>query len=206
MITLYHLDHSRSERVIWLMEELGLQYRLENLNRLESGMAPAALKDVHPVGAAPVIRDGNTVLAESGAILEYIAHRHGGSRFSPPPSSPIYARYLYWMHAVEGSVAPQITSMLLLTMAGAGGDDNPVGAMIKSRCTAMLAFVNSELAATRHAAGEEFTLADILLVYPFTTMRCFSQLDLTPYPHIQTYLQNIEARPAYRKAMAIAGN
>src|SRR5262245_60825764 len=129
MITLYHLDHSRSERVIWLMEELGLEYQLEKLDRLETGLAPPELKKINPLGAAPVIRDRDTVLAESGAILEYIIHRYGSGRLSVPPSAPGYARYLYWMHAVEGTVGPQITSHLLLTMAGAGSDDNGVGAM-----------------------------------------------------------------------------
>ncbi|MET0988585.1 MAG: glutathione S-transferase family protein [Steroidobacteraceae bacterium] len=206
MITLYHLDHSRSERVIWLMEELGLEYQLENLNRLESGLAPPELKMINPLGSAPVIRDGDTVLAESGAILEYIIHRYGGGRLSVPPSAPGYARYLYWMHAVEGTVGPQITSQLLLNMAGAGRDDNPVGAMMKARCKTVIEFVDAELAATPYIAGSEFTAADILLVYPFTTMRRFTQLDLAPYRHIQTYLQRIQSRPAYRKAMAIAGN
>ena len=204
MITLYHLDTSRSERVIWLMEELGLEYKLENLKRLASGLAPAELKSVHPLGHAPVIRDGDVVLAESGAILEYIIHRHGGGRLSVPPSAPGYARYLYWMHSIEGTLGSHITAQVLLDMAGAG--EGPVGAMIKSRVKELLEFVDGELAATTYVAGDEFTAADILLAYPFTTMRKFTQLDLTPYPGIQSYIQRIQARSAYQKAMTIAGN
>lgn len=204
MITIYHLDTSRSERIIWLMEELGLEYKLENMKRLESGMAPPALKAIHPLGHAPIIRDGDTVLAESAAIIEYIIHRHGGGRLSVQPAAPEYARYLYWLHSIEGTLGSHITAQLLLTMAGAG--ENPVGAMINARGKELLAFVDSELATTDYAAGKEFTAADILLAYPFTTMRKFTQLDLSPYPHIQSYLQRIQTRPAYRKAMAIAGN
>ena len=142
MITIFHLDTSRSERVIWLMEELGLDYKLENLKRLESGMAPPALKEVHPLGHAPVIRDGDTILAESGAILEYIIHRHGGGRLGVHPSAPEYARYLYWMYSIEGTLGSHITAQLLLDMAGAGA--HPLATMIKGRGNELLSFVDNE--------------------------------------------------------------
>ena len=145
MITIYHLDTSRSERIIWLMEELGLDYKLENLKREPSGMAPEALKKIHPLGHAPVIRDGDTVLAESGAIVEYIVHRHGGGRLSVHPSAPEYARYLYWLHCAEGTLSPHVTAGLLVNMVGAAAKDSPVAAMLKSRGDELLSFVDASL-------------------------------------------------------------
>ncbi|HXD91549.1 MAG TPA: glutathione S-transferase, partial [Candidatus Binataceae bacterium] len=103
MITIYHLNMSRSERIIWLMEELGLAYKLEKFQRGPDMLAPAALKQVSPLGKAPAIRDGDLTLIESGAIVEYIVNRHGGGRLGVSVSSPDYARYLQWMHFAEGS-------------------------------------------------------------------------------------------------------
>ena len=110
MITIYHLETSRSERIVWLMEELGLEYQLEVFPREATGAAPAPLKAIHALGRAPVIRDGDTVLAESGAIIEYIVHRHGGGRLVPATTDPAYPRYLYWLHFSEGS----LMSLLLI--------------------------------------------------------------------------------------------
>ena len=108
MITIYHLDTSRSERIVWLMEELGLDYEVEVFERGPDIFAPEELKRVHPLGRAPVIRDGDTVLAESGAIVEYVVARHGGGRLAVAPSEPGFARYLYWLHYAEGSLMLQL--------------------------------------------------------------------------------------------------
>src|SRR5438034_11719808 len=104
MITIYHLSRSRSERIVWLAEELGLEYRLERFEREPNGAAPGAMKTIHSLGRAPVVRDGETVLAESGAIVDYIVHRHGGGRLAVRPDAPNFARYLYWLHFAEGSL------------------------------------------------------------------------------------------------------
>src|SRR5947199_7812357 len=98
MITVYHLTSSRSERIVWLMEELGLDYQLERFQREQNGAAPEAMKAIHALGRAPVIRDGDTLLAESGAIVEYIVHRYGNGRLAVPPNAATYPRYLYWLH------------------------------------------------------------------------------------------------------------
>ena len=204
MITLYHLDTSRSERIVWLMEELGLPYKLELHLRQPHGAAPDALKAIHPLGKAPIIRDGDTVLAESGAIVEYIVNRHAGGRLGVAPSAPMYARYLYWIHFAEGSLMSLMIVALVLTRVP-DGDKSPAGIRVLARMKQMLSFVDAELAAGPYFVGEEFTAADIMMTFTFTTMRHFLEYDLAPYPHIVAFLKRIEARPAFKKAMALAG-
>lgn len=204
MITIYHLSTSRSERIVWLMEELGLEYSLEKFQREPTGAAPDALKAIHPLGKAPVIRDGDTVLAESGAIVDYIVHRYGGGRLAMAPQAPEYARYLYWLHFAEGSLMSLALIALVLTRVPEG-TSSPAGTRVAARLKQMLAFVDAELAGRIYFAGAEFTSADVMMAFPFTTMRLFLDYDLAPYPNIQAYLSRIEARPAYQKAMALAG-
>ncbi len=204
MLTIYHLETSRSERIVWLLEELHLEYKLEVFPREATGAAPDPFKAVHPLGKAPVIRDGDTVLAESGAIVDYIVHRHAGGRLAVRPEAPSYARYVYWLHFAEGSLMSLMLIALVLARVPEAGA-SPVSARIRERLKQMLAFVDSELAEGPWFAGAEFSAADVMMVFPFTTMRHFLDYDLAPYPHIGAYLKRIEARPAYRKAMARAG-
>jgi glutathione S-transferase len=205
MITIYHLSTSRSERVIWLMEELGLQYNLERFAREPSMLAPAALREIHPLGKSPVIRDGDTVLVESGAILEYIINRHGGGRLAVPVSSPDYARYLQWMHFAEGSAMTQLLLHLFLGGMMPGVDQSaPMVAMVKDRTATLLRYIDDELRQRPYFAGETFTAADIMMVYPFGMVTGFLKTDMAQYPNTQAYLDRIGKRPAYQKAMAIA--
>ena len=204
MITIYHLETSRSERIVWLMEELGLEYKLEVFQRQPNGAAPDPLKEIHPLGRAPVIRDGDTVLAESGAIVEYIVHRHASGRLAVLPEAPGYSRYVYWLHFAEGSLMTLMIASLVLSRipeANAG----PAGSRVQERMKQMLTFVDSELASVPYFAGAEFTAADVMMTFPFTTMRYFLNYDLAPYPNILAYLERIEGRPAYQKAMGLAG-
>jgi len=204
VITVYHLTISRSERVVWLMEELGLEYRMEVHPREGSGAAPEAMRAIHALGKAPIIRDGDTVLAESGAIVEYIVHRHAGGRLAVPPADPGYARYTYWMHFAEGSLMSLMLIALVLSRIPEARESR-VRTRILDRMEKMLAFVDAELGAGPWFAGERFTAADIMMVFPFTTMRRYLEYDLAPYPNIAGYMQRIESRPAYAKAMALAG-
>ena len=204
MITIYHLNSSRSERIVWLMEELGLEYKLELFQREPNGAAPQPLKEIHALGKAPAIRDGDTVLAESGAIVDYIVHRHGGGRLAVQPEAAGYARYLYWLHFAEGSLMSLMLIALVLSRVSEAGA-SPVTARIRERMKQMLLFVDAELGSGPWFAGADFTAADVMMVFPFTTMRLFLDYDLAPYPNILAYLQRIEARPAYRKAMSLAG-
>jgi glutathione S-transferase len=204
MITLYHLDTSRSERIVWLMEELGLPYKLELHLRQPNGAAPDALKAIHPLGKAPIIRDGDTVLAESGAIVEYIVNRHAGGRLGVAPSAPAYARYLYWIHFAEGSLMSLMIVALVLTRVP-DGDQSPAGIRVLARMKQMLAFVDADLGDGPYFVGKDFTAADVMMTFTFTTMRYFLDYDLAPYSNIVAYLKRIEARPAFQKAMAVAG-
>ncbi len=204
MLTIYHLETSRSERVVWLMEELELENESQVYPRETTGGAPHPLHSIHPLGKAPVIRDGDTLLAESGAIVEYIVYRHGGGRLAVRPEAPSYGRYLYWLHFAEGSLMSLMLIALVLSRVPEARA-SPVTARIRARMAQMLGFVDTELGSSGWFAGADFTAADVMMVFPFTTMRRFLDYDLAPYPNCVAYLQRIEARPAYRKAMAIAG-
>jgi glutathione S-transferase len=203
MITIYHLSASRSERIVWLMEELGLEYKIERFERRPNGAAPDALKLVHPLGRAPIIRDGATVLAESGAIVDYVVHRYGGERLAVPSHAVEYPRYLYWLHFAEGSLMSVLIVPLVLTRVPEGST-SPAGARVLERMRQTLAFIDLELADGPYFAGANFTAADVMMTFPFTTMRQFLDYDLTPYANILAYLKRIEARPAYQRAMAVA--
>lgn len=204
MITVYHLETSRSERIVWLMEELGLPYELQVFPRETSGAAPHPLKEIHALGRAPAIRDGDAVLAESGAIVDYIAHRHAGGRLTLPPDHPAYARYLYWLHFAEGSLMSLLLIVLVLSRVKEAVA-SPVTARMRGRMHQMLAFVDDDLGEGPWFAGDEFTVADVMMAFPFTTLRNFLDYDLAPYANIVDYLTRVGARPAYRKAMLLAG-
>lgn len=205
MITIYHLDTSRSERIVWLMEELGLPYELQVFERRPDIFAPDELKQIHPLGRAPVIRDGDTVLAESGAIVEYIVARHGGGRLAVAPDGPDFARYLYWLHYAEGSLMLQLLRERSLDGMVPDADALPGMARVRETTRLHLAAVEAHLAAFAYFAGSSFTAADVMMVFPFTTLRRFRALDLDPYPALRDYLARVEARPAYRRAMERAG-
>lgn len=204
MITIYHLDTSRSERIVWLMEELGLDYKLELFERNPNGSAPDAMKAIHALGKAPVIRDGDTILAESGAIVDYIVHRHAGDRLAVASGAAEYARYIYWFHFAEGTLMSLLILALVLSRVPEA-EASPVRARVLDRMKHTLSFIDAELSQSSFFAGATFTAADVMMTFPFTTMRHFLNYELAPYANILAYLGRIEARPAYRKAMALAG-
>ena len=205
MITVYHLENSRSERVIWLMEELGLSYHLERFDREPSMAAPDALKAINPMGKAPMIKDGDIVIIESGAILEYITNRNGG-RLAVGVNSAEYGRYLQWMHFAEGTAMARFILNLFVGGFFPGIDPNsPLVGMAKQSSAQILRYIDDELAKTPYFAGSEFTAADIMMMYCFGIVRGpIMKTDMTQYPHIAAYIAKIEARPQYKAAMAIA--
>jgi glutathione S-transferase len=205
MITVYHLENSRSERVIWLMEELGLAYKLERFDREPTMRAPDSMKAINPLGKAPMIRDGETVIIESGAIIEYITNRHGG-RLAEHVNSANYGRYLQWMHFAEGTAMARFILNLFVGGFFPGIDpDSPLVGMAKQSSAEILGYLEGELGKSPYFAGNDFTAADIMMSYCFGIVRSpVMNTDLTQYPNISAYLARIEARPGYQKAMAIA--
>jgi len=201
MLTIHHLGRSQSERIIWLCEELGLPYELKRYDRDPvTILAPPELRALHPLGAAPVITEGDLVLAESGAIVEYIIAKHGGRRLALGPDHADFAQYLYWFHFANGNLQPSMGRCMILRRLRLP-PDNPILLAMQGRLDRVLGLVEARLGEAEHLAGTEFTAADIMTVFSLTTMRSFLPLDLALYPNILAYLQRIEARDAYRRAM-----
>lgn len=197
----HHLGKSQSERIVWLCEELGIPYNLRVYDRDPvTRLAPPEYKALHPIGAAPVITDGNVVLAESGAIIEYIVAKYGKGRLTLAPDHPDFAQFLYWFHFANGTLQPATGRSMILSRLRLP-DDNPILRAMKGRLDLALGLVEARLAKATFLAGSEFTTADIMIVFTLTTMRLFLPFDLAPYPAILAYLQRIGARPAYRRAM-----
>lgn len=201
MLKLHHLGHSQSERIVWLCEELGLTYELLHYTRDPvTRLSPPALKALHPLGAAPLLQDGELLLAESAAIVEYLIARHGGGRLRPGPQDPGYADFLYWFHFANGNLQPAMLRYMTLNRAQLPAD-HALPASVKDRLDKLLALMEQRLRTVPHLAGQEFSAADIMNVFSLTTMRLFQPVDLASYPAIRAYLQRIGERPAYQLAM-----
>jgi len=201
MITIHHLETSQSERIVWLCEERGLAYELKSYPRDPvTRLAPPDLRAIHPLGNAPIIEDGSLILAESGAIVEYILAKYGNGRLALPPDHPGFAQYLYWFHFANGGLQPGLGRNMLLHRLNLPAD-HPMMAAMQGRLNRALDLVNARLGEAPYFAGDELTAADIMSVFSLTTMRHFVPLDLAPYAHIQTYLKRIASRPAYQRAM-----
>jgi glutathione S-transferase len=197
MIILYSLENSRSMRVKWLMEELGLPYEAKEFKRAADYSAPEEFKNVTPLGKSPTIVDGDVVLFESGAILEYIIHKYGEGRLAVTPTHADYPLYIEWMHAVEGTLMPQLVQTFLLARAGVE-ESSPLMARAIAGRNKLLAYVNTELGSRPYIGGQEFTAADILMLYPLQIMGA-AKVDISGYEHIQEYMKRIMARPAFKK-------
>jgi glutathione S-transferase len=201
MLKIHHLGHSQSERVIWLCEELGLPYEVQHHTRdATTFLSPPELKALHPLGAAPLIEDGDLLLAESAAIVEYIIVKHGAGRLKPGPDHPDYADFLYWFHFSNGNLQPALGRSMMVARLKLPATD-PVQASVQARLDRVMTLVETRLGERLHLAGDEFTAADIMTVFSLTTMRLFQPVDLGPYPNIRAYLRRIGERPAYRRAM-----
>ena len=199
MLTVHHLGRSQSERIVWLCEELGIDYELKRYERAPQ-LAPPEYKALHPIGTAPVITDGELVLGESGAIIEYIIARYGGGRLARDPAHPAYAEYLYWLHFANGSFQA-LLHRTLIAQRLESRSDHPVLVSLRARLGAVLDFLNRRLGEAAYLAGNELTAADIMMVFSLTTMRSFTPYDLQAYPHVLGYLRRIGAREAYQRAM-----
>ena len=199
MLTVHHLGVSQSERIVWLCEELGIPYELKLYARDPvSRLAPPEYRALHPIGTAPIITDGDVVLPESGAIIEYLIGKYGNGRLSVGADAPNFADYLFWLHFANATMMTR--HMMLL---GARPDDSsPVAAWARERAKATWDLAEQRLGEAPYFAGDDFTAADIIMFFPLTTMRAFTPVSLEAYPNIRAYLQRIGARPPYQRAMA----
>lgn len=218
MIVVHHLNNSRSQRVLWMLEELGLPYEIVRYQRDPKTMlAPKSLRDVHPLGKSPVLVDGDHVLAESAAILEYLLERYGNGRFVPAAGTPDALRYRYFMHYAEGSAMPP----LLLKLVFVRMESAPVPffakpiarmlargaqkAFVDPQLKLHLDYLEGEIGKTGWFAGDEFTAADIQMSFPLEAAASRAALD-TSRPALHAFLERIHARPAYRAALERGGD
>jgi glutathione S-transferase len=202
MLTVHHLGVSQSERIVWLCEELGIPYGLKVYPRdSETRLAPADYKALHPTGMAPVITDGDVVLAESGAIIEYILALHGKGRLVVAPGNPAFADYLFWLHFANGTLMPSEMSNWI-TGSIPGSDQMWLTAIMKGRADQAYGLVEKRLTSATYLAGEEFTVADIMTVFILSTFRAFTGRTIGEFPNMRRYLALIGSRPAYQRAMA----
>ncbi|CAF1378863.1 unnamed protein product [Didymodactylos carnosus] len=201
MLTVHHLGISQSERIVWLCEELEIPYQLIRYDRdPKTRLAPEEYKALHPFGTAPVINDGDVVLAESGAIIDYIISKYGNGRFTLKADHSNFADYLFWYHFANGSMM-QALSIDLVVNRISGGTRDPVIESLLDRVYRAFDLVEKRLSIFDYFAGNEFTASDIMMLFPLTTMRVYTPLDLKPYPSIRAYLKRIGTRPAYQRAM-----
>ena len=218
MIVVHHLNNSRSQRVLWLLEELGLEYDLQRYERDPVTMlAPPSLRVVHPLGKSPVISDGSLTLAESGAIIEYLVERYGDGRLSPGRDSPERLRYTYWMHYAEGSMMPPLLLKLVFDRIETGPMPllaRPIARAIARRVKSTyvepqiathLDYLEGELGKSDWFAGRKFTAADIQMSFPLEAAAARGGLDASR-PKLAGFLDRIHARPAYRHALTKGGD
>ncbi|UOO81848.1 glutathione S-transferase [Uruburuella testudinis] len=217
MLTLHALAQSRSLRIVWLLELLGADYTLQQHERHpDTLLAPAALKNIHPLGKAPVLQDGDLILAESGAITDYLIQTYGGGRLMPAPGSADYWAYQRWLHYAEASLMPLMLMALVFRKIDSAPMPffvKPVAKKISARArqsfiepqTALhLRYVDHELAGRRWLMGDDISGADIMMSYPLQAAAV--RFDVAAYPHISAYLQRIEEDEAYRRALTKAGS
>ncbi len=217
MITVHHLNNSRSQRVLWLLEELGAPYEIAKYQRdPQTMLAPPELLRVHPLGKSPVVSDDGATVAETGAIVEYVIERYGQGRLVPLPGSPERLRYRYWLHFAEGSAMPPLlmklifgriktTKMLFFVKPIAHGiADRVLATMVDPNLKRQLDFMEAELGKSAWFAGPEFSAADIMMSFPVEAARQRAGLNESR-PKLMAFLKQIHARPAYQRALERGG-
>jgi len=205
MVTIHHLGVSQSDRVVWLMEELGLPYKLIWYTRKENGLMPDDYLALHPASTAPVITDGDVVLAESTAIVEYLCHRHGEGRFTVKPNEPNYPHYLYWLQFNNNIMALFLGQLGLDAGQAEGGEADRVSGLIARREAGYYGFLEQRLGQSPYLGGPDLTCADIMSMFVLTALPLFGGRSIDDLPNAQAYVARVSSRPAYVKAMQIAG-
>jgi glutathione S-transferase len=204
MITVHYLNNSRAQRILWLLEELVLEYEIKRYERDPKTMlAPESLHEIHPLGKSPVITDDGLTLAESGAIIEYLVERYGGGRLAPKLGTPERLRYKYWLHYAEGSAMPLLVMKLIFDNFGLG-DSSASREFIAPQIKLHFDYIESELGKSTWFVGEEFTAADLQMSFPLEAVEAQVGLDASR-PKLVGFLECIHARPAYQRALARGG-
>ena len=218
MITVHHLENSRSQRILWLLEELGTAYEIKRYGRdRQTGLAPPELLDVHPLGKAPVIVDGDKTIAESGAIIEYLMYEYDDGRLRPEEGTHERLAYNYWLHYAEGTFAPLMILSLVLSRI----DEAPMPFFLKpvakgitgkvrdsyldANVTRNLAFMDDTLRESRWFCGSAFSAADVQMSFALEAAEVRTNLT-DAYPHLAAFLETIRARPAYKRALDKGGH
>lgn len=217
MITVHHLENSRSQRVLWLLEELGVPYEVKRYERdKKTNLAPKQLLKVHPLGKSPVIEDNGSVIAETGAIIEHIIENHGGGRLSPVKGTEDYRRYKYWIHAAEGSYMPPLVLALMLNRMETAKMPffaKPIAkkltqgvrdSYLTHTTRALFEYLDNELGKNEWLAGREFTAADIIMSFPVeASLQRIEESKAAA--NLKKYVDRLHARPAYKRALEKGG-
>jgi glutathione S-transferase len=215
MLTVHHLNNSRSQRVLWLLEELGVPYEIVRYQRQPDMRAPAELRALHPLGKSPVITDRGHTIAESGAIIDYILDSYGDGRLIPPPKTPERLRYTYWLHYAEGSAMSPLLLKLLFTVMPKRVpallrplvrkvSNQVLTAFVNPQLKQHMAFWENQLGNSEWFAGDEFTAADIQMSFPLEAASARASLG-EGHPKAMAFLERIHARPAYKRALEKGG-
>ncbi|NYG33498.1 glutathione S-transferase [Sphaerotilus montanus] len=220
MLTVHHLENSRSQRVLWLLEELGLPYEVRHHARdPQTMLAPPALLQIHPLGKSPVLTDdaAGLTVAETGAIVEYLLDACPGSPLRPAPGTPDFLRYRYWLHFAEGSAMPPLLLKLVFDKVASapmpffvrpvarGIAAKVLDSFVNPNLVRQLAFMEAELASRPWFTGEHFTAADVMMSFPLEASAQRAGLTAASHPALHQWLQTIHARPAWQRALARGG-
>ena len=201
MITVHHLNDSRSQRILWLMEELGLPYEIKRYQRMETRLAPPELKAIHPVGKSPVITDGGKTVYESAAIIDYVIRRHACGRLQPDPATPAYDDYMMWMHYAEGSAMLPLLLHLYVSRLGEAGA--PLHPRIESETANHLGYLDRHLKGRSFLMGDTFTGADIQMSFVAEIAEVYGKR--APFSNLDAWIKRLHARPAWKKALEKGG-
>ncbi|PXA79653.1 glutathione S-transferase [Caulobacter sp. D4A] len=215
MVVVHHLNNSRSQRVLWLLEELGVPYEVKRYERnLQTMLAPPELRAIHPLGKSPVITDGDKTIAETGAIIEYVLDTYGNGRLIPAAGTPERLRYTYWLHYAEGSAMTPLLLKLVFSAlpARSPGLLKPLvkaiagkaqSGFVDPQLKAHIDYWDAELAKSEWFAGSDFTAADVMMSFPLEAAA--SRAGANSRPRVKAFLERIHARPAYRTALERGG-
>ena len=217
MLVVHHLNNSRSQRVLWLLEELGVPYKIQHHQRdAKTMLAPKDLLAVHPLGKSPVVVDGGTTVAETGAIVEYILDQYGQGRLRPEAGTPEHLRYRYWLHFAEGSAMPPLLFKLVfdevqkapmpffIKPIAKAISQKVMGVMVWPNLKRQFDFIEAELGRSTWLAGDALTGADIMMSFPLEAAKQRAGLDAS-HPKMLDFVQRVHARPAYKRALNKGG-